>query len=142
MKVRDAMTADVSVAAPSDAIRQVARQMSEIDTGFMPVCDGRKVLGVITDRDIVLRVVAEGGDPEAPVSEYMTEGVEYAYDTDDLKRVADRMGDDQIRRMIVVNADKDLVGVLSLGDVAREGKAKMVGQTLEEISDPGDEPAH
>lgn len=141
MKVKDAMTPDVAVAAPTDTIRAVARRMSEIDTGFIPVCDGRRVLGVVTDRDIVLRVVAEGGDPEAPVSEYMTEGVEYAYDNDALDKVAGRMGDAQIRRMIVVDSDKNLVGVLSLGDVAREGKAKLVGATLEDISDSGDEPA-
>jgi CBS domain-containing protein len=140
MKVRDVMTRDVEVARPDDPIRQVARRMSEIDTGFMPVCDGRKVQGVITDRDIVLRVVAEGGDVNAPVSQYMTSQVEYALDGDDLDKVADRMGDDQIRRMIVVDDNRDLVGVVSLGDLAREHKAKTIGKTLGEISEPGDQP--
>ena len=141
MKVKDAMTVEPEVARPSDSIQQVARRMSELDTGVMPVCDGTKVQGVITDRDIVLRVVAEGGDPSAPVSQFMTEGVEYAYEDDDLEKVAKRMGDAQIRRMIVVNSDKDLVGIISLGDLAREGKAKVIGKTLEDISEPGDEPA-
>ena len=140
MKVRDVMTRHVEVARPTDSIRQVARRMSEIDAGFMPVCDGRKVQGVITDRDIVLRVVAEGGDADALVSQYMTSQVEYALDTDDLDKVADRMGDDQIRRMIVVDADKDLVGVVALGDLAREHKAKTIGKVLGEISEPGDQP--
>ena len=141
MKVRDVMSRDVEIARPTDPIRQVARRMSEIDTGFIPVCDGRKVQGVITDRDIVLRVVAEGGDVNAPVSQYMTSQVEYALDTDDLDKVAGRMGDDQIRRMIVVDDNKDLVGVVSLGDLAREHKAKSVGKALGEISEPGDQPS-
>ena len=140
MKIRDVMTRDVEVARPSDSIQQVARRMSELDTGFMPVCDGRKVQGVITDRDIVIRVVAEGGDPTAPVGQYMTEQVEYAHEDDAFDKVADRMGDDQIRRMIVVDDNRDLVGVVSLGDLAREGKAKTVGRALGEISDPGDQP--
>jgi CBS domain-containing protein len=141
MKVKDAMTVDVEVARPADTIQQVARRMSEIDTGVIPICDGTKVQGVITDRDITIRVVAEGGDINAPVSQYMTEDVEYAYESDDLDKVTRRMGDLQIRRMIVVNADKDLAGIISLGDVAREGKAKVVGQALEDISESGDQPA-
>ena len=141
MKVRDAMTTDVEVARPADSIQQVARRMSEIDTGVIPVCDGQRVQGIITDRDITIRVVAEGGDINAPVSQYMTEDVEYAYESDDLEKVAKRMGDLQISRIIVVTQDKDLAGIISLGDLAREGKAKVIGQTLEDISEPGDQPA-
>lgn len=140
MKVRDVMTRDVEVARPDDTIQQVARRMSELDTGVMPVCDGRKVQGVITDRDIVLRIVAEAGDINAPVSQYMTEGVEYAFDDDALDKVTERMGDQQIRRMIVVDRNKDLVGIVSIGDIARDGKAKAVGRALGEISEPGDQP--
>jgi CBS domain-containing protein len=135
------MTTDVEVARPADSIQQVARRMSEIDTGVIPVCDGQRVQGIITDRDITIRVVAEGGDINAPVSQYMTEDVEYAYESDDLEKVAKRMGDLQIRRMIVVTQDKDLAGIISLGDLAREGKAKVIGNVLEDISEPGDQPA-
>ena len=141
MKVKDAMTTDVEVARPADSIQQVARKMSELDTGVMPVCDGQRVQGIITDRDIAIRVVAEGGDINSPVSQYMTEDVEYAYESDDLDKVAKRMGDLQIRRMIVVDSNKDLAGIISLGDFAREGKAKTVGAVLEDISEPGDQPA-
>ena len=141
MKVKDAMTTDVEVARPADSIQQVARKMSELDTGVMPVCDGTRVLGIITDRDIAIRVVAEGGDINAPVSQYMTEDVEYAYESDDLDKVTSRMGDLQIRRMIVVDSNKDLAGIISLGDLAREGKARKIGAVLEEISEPGDQPA-
>jgi CBS domain-containing protein len=139
MKIRDVMTRDVEVARPTDTIQQVARRMSELDTGFMPVCDGRKVQGVITDRDIVIRVVAENGDVNAPVSQYMTESVEFAREDENMDKIADRMGDDQIRRMIVVDDSENLVGVVSLGDLAREGKSKTVGKALGEISEPGDE---
>ena len=141
MKVRDAMTTEVEVATPVDTIQQVARRMSELDTGVMPVCDGQRVQGIITDRDITIRVVAEGGDINSPVSQYMTEDVEYAYESDDLEKVAKRMGDLQIRRMIVVTENKDLAGIISLGDLAREGKAKVIGNVLEDISEPGDQPA-
>jgi CBS domain-containing protein len=141
MKIRDVMTRSVEVARPTDTIQQIARRMSELDTGFMPICDGRKVQGVITDRDIVIRVVAENGDVNAPVSQYMTEQVEFADENEALDKIADRMGDDQIRRMIVVDENKDLVGVVSLGDLAREGKAKTIGRALGEISEPGDQPA-
>ena len=141
MKVKDAMTTDVEVARPADSIQQVARRMSELDTGVIPVCDGQRVQGIITDRDIAIRVVAEGGDINAPVSQYMTEDVEYAYESDDLEKVAQRMGDLQIRRMIVVDSNKDLAGIISLGDLAREGKARKIGAVLEEISESGDQPA-
>ena len=141
MKVKDAMTTEVEIARPVDTIQQVARKMSELDTGVMPVCDGTRVQGIITDRDIAIRVVAEGGDINAPVSQYMTEDVEYAYESDDLDKVAKRMGDLQIRRMIVVDSNKDLAGIISLGDLAREGKAKTIGNVLEDISEPGDQPA-
>lgn len=139
MKISEIMTRDVTVARPEETIRDVARRMSELDTGVIPVCDGRKVQGVITDRDIVLRVVAEGGNADAPVSQYMTSGVEYAVDTDSVDDVVERMADQQIRRMIVVDKDKDLVGIVSIGDIAREHKAKPVGKALGEISESGDE---
>lgn len=141
MKISEIMTRSVDVARPSDTVQQVARRMSELDTGFMPICDGRKVQGVITDRDIVIRVVAEGGDVNAPVSQYFTSDVEYALETDNVDKVVDRMGDQQIRRMVVVDANKDLVGVVSIGDIAREHKAKPVGQALGEISESGDQPS-
>lgn len=139
MQVRDVMTASVVTAAPTDTIRDVARRMSEIDTGMIPVVEGGTVTGLITDRDIVLRIVAEDGDVRAPVSQYMTTGVETCQADEPVRDAARKMADLQIRRLIVLENQR-FVGVLSLGDVARETRGS-AAVALEEISDPGDEPA-
>lgn len=140
MKVRDVMTAGVVTGRPEDSIRQVARQMSEVDTGVIPIADGGRVVGLITDRDIVLRIVAEDGDLDAPVSSVMTTGVETVSEGDSLKDATKKMGELQIRRLVVLGDDGRLVGMLSLGDVALEtsGRAEKV---LDKVSDPGDRPA-
>jgi CBS domain-containing protein len=137
MKVADVMTRDVEVANPNDSIQSVAQRMGELDIGVLPVCDGRRIQGMVTDRDIAVRGVAQGLDSNAPVSRIMTGNLEYVLATDDLDRAADKMADHQIRRLPVVDENKDLVGILSLGDLAQEHKAKIVGRTLEEISEPG-----
>ena len=139
MKVRDVMTASVVTASPTDTIRDVARRMSEIDTGVIPVVEGETVTGLITDRDIVVRIVAEDGDVHAPVSQYMTVGVETCEADDPVRDAARKMADLQIRRLIVLDARR-FAGFLSLGDVAREVRGS-AAVALEEISDPGDEPA-
>jgi predicted transcriptional regulator len=102
MKVRDVMTASVVTARPTDSIRDVARRMSEIDTGVIPVTEGDTVVGLITDRDIVLRIVAEDGDIGAPVSQFMTTGVETCQADDSVREAARKMADMQIRRLIVL----------------------------------------
>ncbi|RAK52199.1 CBS domain-containing protein [Phenylobacterium deserti] len=135
MRVADVMTAEVQAANPSDTVAQVARRMSEIDSGVMPVVEGDRILGLITDRDIVIRVVGENRDSEIPVSEVMTTSVETCRADDKLKEAAARMADLQIRRLLVVDDQGRLAGVLSLGDVAREHSARAVGETLEEISE-------
>lgn len=139
MKVQDVMTASVVTARPNDTIRDVARRMSEIDTGVIPVVEGEAVTGLITDRDIVLRIVAEDGDVHAPVSQYMTTGVETCDAQDSVREAARKMADLQIRRLIVLEGRK-FAGILSLGDIAREVRGS-AAVALEEISDPGDEPA-
>lgn len=139
MKVRDVMTASVVTARPTDSIRDVARRMSEIDTGVIPVTEGDTVVGLITDRDIVLRIVAEDGDIGAPVSQFMTTGVETCQADDSVREAARKMADMQIRRLIVLENQK-FTGILSLGDVALEVRGT-AGSALEDISDPGDRPA-
>lgn len=139
MKVRDVMTAGVVTASPTDTVRDVARRMSEVDTGVIPVVEGGTVTGLITDRDIVLRIVAEDGDVHAPVSQYMTTGVETVQADDSLRDASRKMADLQIRRLIVLD-NQTFAGILSLGDVAREVRGT-AGAALEQISDPGDEPA-
>ena len=134
MLVSDAMTAQVTTARPTDTVRAVANIMKEVDTGVVPVSDNGKVVGMVTDRDIVLRVVAEGGDLDAPVSGVMSEDVQTCREDDNLADAVARMGSHQLRRLVVVNDAGRLVGILSLGDIAHDYGAKKVGQTLEEIS--------
>lgn len=134
MIVSDAMTAQVVTAKPTDTIQRVANIMKEVDTGVTPVIDDGKVVGVITDRDIVLRVVAEDGDLNGPVSAVMSEDVQTCREDDNLADAAALMGAHQLRRLPVLNDAGRLVGILSLGDIAQDYGAKKVGQTLEEIS--------
>jgi CBS domain-containing protein len=137
MKISDVMTRDVEVANPNDSIQSVAQKMAQLDVGALPVCDGRRIQGMVTDRDIAVRGVAQGLDTNSPISQIMTGNLEYVLASDDLDRVADKMADNQIRRLPVVDENKDLVGIISLGDLAQEHKAKVIGRTLEEISEPG-----
>ena len=131
MRVSEAMTRDVRVATPGQSIREAAKMMAEIDAGAMPVGENDRLVGMITDRDIALRAVALGKGPDTPVRDVMsTEQVLYCYDDEELEHVAKNMGDEQVRRLPVVNRDKRLVGIVSLGDVAKKEKrsaAKAVG---------------
>ncbi len=142
MKVSDAMTSQVSIARPTDTIRQVAETMAKVDSGVVPVVEDGKVVGLVTDRDIVLRVVAEGRSFDSPVSDAMSEDVLSVKEDDVLADATAKMASNQIRRLVVLNDAGKLTGILSLGDVAKDYGAKQVGKTLEEISqEPGD-PAH
>jgi len=140
MKVSDAMTSQVSTAAPSDSIRKVAQVMAHIDSGVVPVVEGGKVIGLVTDRDIVLRVVAEGRSFDSPISDAMSDGEILSVQEDDvLADATAKMASNQVRRLIVLNDAGALTGILSLGDVAKDYGAKQVGKTLEDISEePGD----
>ncbi len=141
MKVSEAMTAQVVTAAPADTIRQVATTMAKIDSGVVPVMDDGKIIGLVTDRDIVLRVVAKDGDLNGPISEVMTGSVQTCQHDDSVADAAAQMAHHQIRRLVVTNKAGELAGILSLGDIAHDYGAKVVGQTLEEISvDPN--PSH
>ena len=137
MKISDIMSRDVQVARPEDTLRDAAETMARIDVGSLPICDGRRLLGIVTDRDIVVRGLAKGLGPDSTVPQVMTEGVEYCFDDDDLVEVSDKMAASQIRRIPVVDRDKNLVGIVSLGDVAREARPAESGDVLEEVSQPG-----
>lgn len=135
MNVSEVMTAQVATANPRTTIAEVARTMAEIESGAVPVTDDGKVVGLITDRDIVLRVVAEGKGLDTPVAEVMTEGVETCREDDNVADATAKMGSKQIRRLVVLNESGKLAGILSLGDVAVDYGAKAVGKTLGEISE-------
>ena len=143
MKVSDAMTSQVSTAAPTDTVRKVAQVMAHVETGAVPIVENGKVVGLVTDRDIVLRVVAEGRSFDSPISEAMSEGdVQSVREDDILADATAKMASHQIRRLVVLNEAGNLTGILSLGDVAKDYGAKQVGKTLEEISAEGGEAAH
>ncbi|MET0339016.1 MAG: CBS domain-containing protein [Caulobacter sp.] len=134
MKVSEVMTAQVVTAKPDTSIREIARLMSEIDSGAMPIVQEGKVAGLITDRDIVVRLVAKGGDLDGPVSEVMSSDIQSCREDDNLADATAKMASHSVRRLVVLNDAGRLSGILSLGDVAQDYGAKVVGATLEEIS--------
>ncbi len=138
MQVKDVMTKQVKVIPSNATIRDAAKLMKDIDTGFIPVIDTDNVIGVITDRDIVLRSTAEGRNPnETKVEEVMTKEFFFLYEDEDVKEAAKVMSDRQVRRLPVVNRQEELVGVLSLGDLSVDtSDEKLSGKALEEISKP------
>ena len=136
MKVRDVMSSDVQVARPGDTLQEVATRMASGDFGFMPVADGDRLIGTITDRDIAVRAVAGGAACTTPVVEYLSRDPQTARADDDLKTVLDSMGSKQIRRLPVLDKDDRLVGVVSLGDLSTRVKEKYAGEALEDISRP------
>jgi CBS domain-containing protein len=139
MKIRECMSTDVLLASPDDTIQEAALMMAEIDAGALPVSEKDRLVGMITDRDIAVRAVAEGRGPDAPVAEIMSHDVKYCYDDEETEDVLANMGDIQLRRLPVVNRNKRLVGIVSLGDLALTGARAKTGQALGDISRPGGE---
>lgn len=137
MRVSEAMTRDVRVATPGQSIRDVAKIMAEIDAGSMPVGENDRLVGMITDRDIAIRAVAHGKGPETPVRDVMSKEVKYCFEDEDLEHVAKNMGDIQVRRLPVVNRDKRLVGIVSLGDIAQNEDRETTGEATAGVSQPG-----
>ena len=137
MKVSDAMSRDVQVASPTQSIRNAAQIMAKIDAGALPVGENDKLVGMITDRDIAIRAVAEGKSPTTKVRDIMSEEVLYCFEDQDLDEVARNMSEMKIRRLPVVNREKRLVGIISLGDLARNEDSSKTGETVSHISEPG-----
>jgi CBS domain-containing protein len=134
-RVRDVMTPDVETVRPSDSLRVAAEKMRALDVGPIPVCDGDELVGILTDRDIVIRAVAQGLDVQTTqVAQAMTRGVECVYEDDDLTQVAQKMRASRIRRVLVLNRDKRLVGIVALGDLAEELDEQESGRTLGAVS--------
>jgi CBS domain-containing protein len=137
MRVSEAMSRDVRIASPEQTIREAARMMGEIDAGALPVGENDRLVGMITDRDIAVRAVAEDKSPSTKVRDVMSHEVLYCYDDQELDEVAINMGDAQVRRMPVVNRDKRLVGIVSLADLAQTENATTTGRAVADISSPG-----
>ena len=137
MKISEVMTRDVRTVRPDQTAQEAASFMLSEDTGSMPVSDGDRLLGMITDRDIAVRGVAKGHGPDTPVSELMTNDVVCARDTDDVADVASKMSSAQVRRLPVVDRDERLCGIVSLGDFSREADVDCASKALEGVSEPG-----
>src|SRR5687767_11861305 len=132
------MTRNVDVVHPQATLQEAAERMKSLNVGSLPVCDGDRVLGMITDRDVTIRATAAGQAPDSTkVRDVMTPDVVYAFDDQDVKEAAKLMAEHQIRRLIVLNRDMRLTGIVSLGDVAVEtGNDKLSGDVLEQVSQP------
>jgi CBS domain-containing protein len=131
------MSRDVRIATPGQSIRDAARIMGEIDSGAMPVGENDRLVGMITDRDIAVRAVAAGKGPDTPVREVMSPEVKYCFEDEDMEHVARNMAEIKVRRLPVMNRDKRLVGILSLGDVAVREDRETAGQAVKGVSKPG-----
>jgi CBS domain-containing protein len=134
-KISEVMTSEVQVVQPDDTLQDAAAMMAEQDVGALPVCDGSRLQGMITDRDIAVRAVANGRAADTLVREVMSEDVIWCSEDDDTQDVLGRMGDRQIRRIPVVDANRNLVGIVSLGDLAIEDEEN-VDEALRSISMP------
>jgi CBS domain-containing protein len=137
MKISEVMTTEVETIGADQTAREAASFMLRADAGSIPVCDGDRVIGIITDRDIAVRGIAEGRGPDTPVSELMSDGIICAREDEDVATVAQRMSDEQVRRLPVLDADDKLCGIVSLGDLAREARGGTAEQALEGVSSLG-----
>jgi predicted transcriptional regulator len=134
MKVSEVMTAQVASADPTKSIRAVGKMMSDVDTGAIPVIEDGRIVGVVTDRDIVLRAVAENASLDDAVSTIMSDDVQTIGEDDSVADAVGKMAGLKIRRLLVVNDAGSMVGIISLGDISKDYGAKQVGKTLEDIS--------
>ena len=139
MNIRDVMTKNIETVTPNQSVREAAGFMLSADTGSIPVTEGDKLIGMITDRDIAVRGVAKGHGPDTLVRELMTGDIVAARDSDNVEDVAAKMARAQVRRMPVVDSDQKLCGIVSLGDLSREASASEATEALEGVSAPGDQ---
>jgi CBS domain-containing protein len=137
MKISEVMTTEVETIGTEQTAREAASFMLRADAGSIPVCEGDKVVGMITDRDIAVRGVAEGRGPDTPVRELMSDGIICAHEDDDVQDVARRMSEEQVRRLPVLDAEDRLCGIVSLGDLTRETRGEAAHTALEGVSAPG-----
>jgi CBS domain-containing protein len=137
MKVSEVMTRDVQTIRPDQSAQQAASFMLNADAGSIPVTEGDRLIGMITDRDIAVRGVARGHGPDTPVRDLMTHDIVCARIDDDCDEVASKMSEAQVRRLPVVDEQERLCGIVSLGDLAREGAIDPAEQALEGVAQPG-----
>jgi len=137
MKISEVMTREVATVQADQTAREAANFMLQGDAGSIPVTDGEKLIGMITDRDIAVRGVAKGHGPDTPVRELMTSGLICARIDDTVEDVANKMSKAQVRRLPVIDETEKLVGIISLGDLSRETDGEVAHEALEGVSAPG-----
>ena len=138
MKLKEIMSSDVEIIHPNDTLQTTAQKMRDRDIGFLPVCDDDRLIGVLTDRDVIVRAIAEGMDPKAMIGpDLVTSPAIYCFDDQSVDEAAKLMHDNQIRRLVVLHrGNKRMVGVVSLGDLAINMDDKLSGEVLQSISEP------
>ncbi len=134
MKIADIMTNDVCTVSPEQTIREAARIMAEADCGSVVVGENDRMIGMLTDRDIAIRAVANGRDCDTPVRTIMSDEVLYCFEDEDVQQVAMNMAENEVRRLPVVNRDKRLVGVVSLGNFATSGPDKATDKLVHGVT--------
>jgi len=134
MQVRDIMATTPRWIDPDTKLTDAATRMRDENVGALPVGDGRKLIGMLTDRDIVVRLLPDGLSPDAKVSDAMSSDVLYCFEDQPVDEVAKNMGDEQVRRLPVMNRDKELVGMISLGDIAAKAAKEVAGEALGHVS--------
>jgi CBS domain-containing protein len=137
MKVSDVMTSQVQTVRPDQTAREAAGFMLSADAGSIPVLDGERLIGMITDRDIAVRGIAKGYGPDTLVRELMTNDIICARSDDDVEDVATKMSEAQVRRLPVIDDNERLCGIVSLGDLSRETDQDTASEALEGVSQQG-----
>jgi CBS domain-containing protein len=137
MQISNVMSRDVQIIAPDQTLRDAAAAMKRLDAGVLPVAEKGKLVGMITDRDIAIRGVAEGKGPTAKIRDIMSHEVKYCFEDEEVDHVAENMAELQVRRLPVMDRQKRLVGIVSLGDLATHGSLPKTARALHGISQPG-----
>ena len=139
MKVSEVITREVETVRPDQPVQDAAGFMLSADAGSIPVTEGDRLIGMITDRDIAVRGIAKGYGPDTPVRELMTDDLIVLRVDDDIEEAATKMSQAQVRRLPVIDQDERLCGIVSLGDLSREADTDCASEALEGISQPGGE---
>lgn len=136
MQVKDIMSKSPQFLSPTATLAEAARLMAELDSGFLPVGENDRLVGALTDRDIIIRVLAKNKDiNKTLIKDAMSQGIHFCFETDDLRKAATQMEELQIRRLVVLNKDKRMVGIISLGDIATRSKDReLCGEITDAIS--------
>ena len=137
MKVSDLMTRQAQTVRADATVQEAARMMADIDAGVLPVEENDRLVGMITDRDIAIRAVAQGKGGDAKVRDAMTSEVKYCFEDDDIDNVVQNMADLKVQRLPVMSRDKRLVGIISLGDIALKGDSRHTDGAMSGIKEPG-----